>query len=173
MNTKPKINTKRALSPPGPAGDGGCPLQHVRTLVGLSRHRFARGEILGLIDRREIGWAWDISRKDARRPEIRIWHESVLAYLARENGGDAPPPARYSIDQILALVLPKADPLAPRTAGVGYVELQRRPLCSRQHLNHLIADGELCQIRPCRPSRTPAILYQSAVEFLRRRCLSV
>jgi len=173
INTKPIINQKNQLFlSPAPAADW-CHLQHPRTLIGLSRKRFCNDDVLRLIDSRQIRWAWDISRKGARRPEVRIWRESLLAYLARENGGD---PKAFGADdlalpQVIGAILPKP-PLAPRTAIVRGRELQRQFLCCQGHLAGLIADGELCCVGPAGPGKTPAILYQSVFEFLKRRSMS-
>jgi hypothetical protein len=143
--------------------------------MGLSRRRFCRDDVLRLIDTREIRWAWDISRKGARRPEVRIWRESLLAYLARESGGapKAPGADDLSFPQVIAAILPRPPALAPRTATVRGRELQRRFLCCRTHLTGLIADGELCCVGPTGPGRNPAILYQSVFEFLKRRSMSL
>lgn len=138
--------------------------------MGLSRKRLHQGVILGLIDRREIRWAWDI----ARRPEVRIWRESLLAYLAREGGGPNDGGAEdLTLEQVIGAVLPKPAAITPRAATVGRRELQRRFLCSRNHVAHLIADGELSCLGASGPGETPAVLYQSAFEFLKRRTMSV
>jgi hypothetical protein len=143
--------------------------------MGLSRRRFRRDDVLRLIDTRQIRWAWDISRKGARRPEVRIWRESLLAYLARESGGagPAPPPDDLSLSQVIEAILPRPPALNLRAATVRGTELQRRFLCCRTHLAGLIADGELCCVGPSGPGRNPAILYQSVFEFLKRRSMSV
>ncbi len=88
MNDKPKINQKIEIIQPRPAPSlaDACPLQHVTALIGLSRQRLNPDNVLRLIDKRHIRWAWDIARKGARRPEIRIWRQSFLACLAREKG---------------------------------------------------------------------------------------
>ncbi len=175
MNTKPIINQKKQLFlAPAPAADW-CLLQHPWTLLGLSRKRFCKDDVLRLIDSREIRWAWDISRKGARRPEVRIWRESLLAYLARESGGGGPAPApdELSLTQVIEAILPRPPALAPRAATVRGRELQRRFLCCQGHLAGLIADGELCCVGPTGPGITPAILYQSVFEFLKRRSMSL
>jgi hypothetical protein len=143
--------------------------------MGLSRRRFGRDEVLRLIDTRQIRWAWDISRKGARRPEVRIWRESLLACLARESGGA---PKTFGADdlslpQVIETILPRPPALTPRAATVRGSELQRRFLCCRTHLAGLIADGELCCVGPSGPGRSPAILYQSVFEFLKRRSMSL
>jgi len=172
MNSNRVINQKSQLSPaPAPAADW-CQLQHPRTLAGLSRRRFGRHDILRLIDSGQIRWAWDISRPGARRPEVRIWRESLLAFLAREGGAGAEAGADdLALAQVIAAVLPKPPALTPRAATVGGRELQRRFLCSAGHVAGLIADGELCCLGRTGPRGTPAILYQSAFEFLKRRTL--
>jgi len=174
INTKPIINQKNQLFlSPAPAADW-CHLQHPRTLMGLSRKRFCKDDVLRLIDTRQIRWAWDISRKGARRPEVRIWRESLLAYLARESGvGPAPTPDDLSLPQVIEAILPRPPALTPRAATVRGRELQRRFLCCRTHLAGLITDGELCCVGPTGPGRNPAILYQSVIEFLKRRSMSV
>ncbi len=177
MNAKPIINQKTQLfSSPAPAADWGQ-LQHPGTLIGLSRRRFCRDDVLRLIDTRQIRWAWDISRRQSRRPEVRIWRESLLAYLARESGGAGPPssPDNLPLPQVIEAILPRPPAvLAPRAAVLRPSELQRRLLCSRVHLLRLIADGELCALPSSGPGReTTAVLYQSAVEFLKRRSMSI
>lgn len=143
--------------------------------MGLSRRRFRRDDVLRLIDSREIRWAWDISRRGARRPEVRIWRESLLAYLARESGAARPPapPEDLALPQVIAAILPKPPALTPRAATVPGRDLQRRFLCCRTHLAGLIADGELCCVGPTGSGRNPAILYQSVFEFLKRRSMSL
>ncbi len=175
INTKPIINQKNQLFlSPTPAADW-CHLQHPRTLMGLSRKRFCKDDVLRLIDTRQIRWAWDISRKGARRPEVRIWRESLLAYLARESGAGAPACGAddLSLAQVIEAILPKPPALTPRAATVRGRELQRRFLCCPTHLAGLIADGELCCVGPAGPGKTAAILYQSAFEFLKRRSMSL
>jgi hypothetical protein len=173
MNTKPIINQKPPLfSTCAPAADWSH-LQHVRTLMGLSRRRFSRGEVLRLIDTREIRWAWDISRKDSRRPEVRIWRDSLLTFLSQESGGPKTA-ARddVGLPQVIEAILPKPA-LTPRTVTVGGRELQRRFLCCRTHLAGLIEDGELHCVGQTASGRNPVILYQSAFEFLQRRSMSL
>ncbi len=172
MNTKPGINQKTGPFPPSTAA-AGCQLQHINTLRGLSRRRFSRDEVLTLIDTRQIPWAWDIARKGADRPEVRIWRESLLAYLAREGGGAAPLAVDFSLPQVIDIILPRPAALARRAATVRGRELQRRFLCSETHLAGLIADGELCRVGPARRGTTPVVLYQSAFEFLKRRSMSI
>jgi hypothetical protein len=143
--------------------------------MGLSRQRFGKADVLRLIDSRQIRWAWDIARKGACRPEVRIWRESLLAYLARESGGDpnAFGAEDLSLPQVIEAILPRPPALTPRAATVRGRELQRRFLCCRTHLAGLIADGELCCVGPTGPGRSPAVLYQSVFEFLKRRSMSV
>jgi hypothetical protein len=175
MNAKPIINQKnQPFLSSVPAGDW-CHLQHVRTLMGMSRQRFSRDDVLRLIDSRQIQWAWDISRQRARRPEIRIWRESLQAYLAREYGGGSPaPPAEEApLSRIIEAILPRPNVVALRAATLRGSELQRRLLCCPNHLAGLIADGELCCVGKPGPRVGPVILYQSAFEFLRRRSMSV
>ena len=142
--------------------------------MGLSRKRFHQDDVLRLIDRREIRWAWDIARRGARRPEVRIWRESLLAYLAQEGGGATDCGAEdLTLEQVIGAILPKPAAITPRAAPVGGGELQRRFLCSRIHVARLIGDGELSCLGPSGPRETPAVLYQSAFEFLKRRTMSV
>jgi hypothetical protein len=174
MNTKPKINQKILLSPPPAGPPNWCHLQHVKTLMGLSRRRLSKSDVLGLIDTREIRWAWDIARRNARRPEVRIWRESLVAYLSRENAGEAAPLADdLSLSQVIEAILPRPPVLSMRTGTVRGSDLQKRFLCCQTHITHLVADGELCSVSPPRPRETPSILYQSVFEFLQRRSLSV
>jgi hypothetical protein len=173
LNAKPAINQKTDLfSPPLLPAD--CRhLQHLRTLMGLSRQRLTPDDALRLIDSRQVRWAWDISRKGSRRPEVRIWRASLLAYLAGENGGATElPPEQMSLTQVIEAILPKPWALTPRAAAVSGRELQRRFLCCSGHLAGLIADGELSCVGPKKSRETPAILHQSAVEFLKRRSMS-
>jgi hypothetical protein len=172
MNIKSTINQKNWPFLPSAGAADWCHLQHIKTLMGLSRRRLSRDEVLALIDTRQIRWAWDISRQDARRPEIRIWRESLVAYLAGESGGAVPVANVLCLPQVIETILPKAA-LAPRTAALRARELQRRFQCCGTHLAGLIADGELCCVGPPRPGATPSVLYQSAFEFLKRRSLTV
>jgi hypothetical protein len=174
LNAKQIINQKNQFPlTPAPAAEWSH-LQHPRTLMGLSRRRFGRDGVLRLIDSREIRWAWDISRKGARRPEVRIWRESLLAYLAREDGAAPPAPGeQLELPQVITAILPKPYALTPRAATVRGTELQRRFLCCRTHLSGLIADGELSCLGPTGPGRNPAVLYQSVFEFLKRRSMSL
>jgi len=173
MNAKPKINQKNVVFLPSLGAAAGCQLQHIKTLMGLSRRRLSRDDVLTLIDRRQIQWAWDIARKSARRPEVRLWRESLLAYLAQE-GGSAPPLAdNFSLAQVIEIILPRPAALAMRAATMRGRELQRRFLCCESHIAGLIADGELCQIGPSGRGTNTVILYQSAFEFLKRRSMSI
>jgi hypothetical protein len=173
MNDKPKINQKSGVFSPSSGAANWCQLQHIKTFMGLSRQRLREAQVLTLIDTRKIRWAWDIGRKGATRPEVRIWRESLIAYLARESGGGAVPPADdLSLAQVIEAVLPRPAALALRAATVRATDLQRRLLCSRTHLDRLMADGELCRVGAPLPGKTSVILYQSAFEFLKRRSLS-
>jgi hypothetical protein len=174
MNATLKINRKNEPFLPAAGAANWCQLQHIKTLMGLSRRRLSKDEVLALIDNRQIQWAWDIARKGASRPEVRIWRESLIACLARESGGGAAPLADdLSLPQVIEIILPRPATLALRAATVRGRELQRRFLCCRTHLAGLIADGELCRVGPVRPGATPVILYQSAFEFLKRRAMSI
>src|SRR5271166_2962860 len=157
-HAKPVINQKLDLfSPPLPPA-GWRHLQPLRTLLGLSRQRLTPDDALRLIDSRQVRWAWDISRKGARRPEVRIWRASLLVYLARENGGAVEaPPEEMSLAQVIEAILPKPAALTPRAASVCGRELQRRFMCCSAHLTGLIADGELSCVGPKKAKETPAI----------------
>ena len=172
MNAIPKINQKIGYFSPPSAAAGWCQLQHPNTVIGLSRRRLCLNDVLKLIDTRQIRWAWDISRK-GNRPEVRIWRESVMGWLVRESGGAAPPADNLSLAQVIAAILPKPDALSLRAATLRGRELQRRFLCSQMLIGRLIAEGELCSVGPPRGGKSQVILYQSAVEFLKRRSLSV
>jgi hypothetical protein len=143
--------------------------------MGLSRRRFSKDDVLRLIDTRQIAWAWDISRKSARRPEVRIWRESLIAYLAQESSGGGPAPLvdDCALPQVIEAILGVPAAITPRTATLRARELQRRFLCCQTHLAGLIADGELCRIGSTGPKETPVILYRSAFEFLKRRSMSI
>ena len=172
MNAIPKINQKIDYFLPPSAGAGWCQLQHPKTLIGLSRRRLTLNDVLKLIDSRQIRWAWDISRKGARRPEVRLWRDSVLAWLAREDGGPAAPADDRSLDQVINAILPRPDALSRRAATLRSRDLQRRFLCSQMLIGRLIAGGDLCCVGGRRAGKSSVILYQSAFEFLKRRTLS-
>jgi hypothetical protein len=172
MNAIPKINIKNEYFFAASAG-GWCHLQHPKTLIGLSRRRLGQGDVLKLIDSRQIRWAWDISRRGAGRPEVRLWRDSVLACLAKENGAAAPPADDLSLEQVIDAILPRPNANSVRASTVCGRELQRRFLCSQKHIGRLIADGDLCCLGRMRKGRSPVILHQSAVEFLKRRSMSV
>jgi hypothetical protein len=155
------------------AVSGACQLQHASALMGLSRRRLDKDDVFRLIDSRQIRWAWDIARKNARRPEIRIWRQSLLDYLAQENGPAAPTGDNLSADQVIESILPKPAAITLRTATVAAGDLRRRFLCCQRHLRGLIADGELWSGSPQASMKTLAIFYQSTFDFLRRRCLSL
>jgi hypothetical protein len=158
---------------PPPGGAGWCPLQHPRTLIGLSRRRLNPEDILKLIDSRQIRWAWDISRQGTSRPELRLWRESLLACLAREGGGPAPLSDNLSLEQVIHAILPRPEGNSRRAATVRGRELQIRLACGPALLGRLIADGEMCAVGPLRKGKSPVVLYQSAFEFLKRRSISV
>lgn len=170
MNIQPKINPQNGPFPPPAVPAHWPPLQRAKTLIGLSRRPLALEDVLTLIETRQIVWAWDIARPGANRPEIRIWRESLLGYLAHE-GGAAPQNGGLSLRQIIEAILPGPAALGPRSATVNGRELQRRFQCSRTHLAGLIADGELARVGPARPGISPVILWQSVFEFLKRRRL--
>jgi hypothetical protein len=172
MNTKQIINQKsQSFWPAAGAADWGQ-LQHIKTFMGLSGRRCGKDEVLRLIDTRQIRWAWDIARKGARRPEVRIWRESLIACLAEESGAGAIPLADgLSLSQVIETILPTPAALTARGSVLRSVELQRRFLCCRGHIAGLIADGELCRVGP--PGENPAVLCQSVREFLKRRSMSI
>ena len=172
MNAKPKINLKMKKLPFWPGPMGGGPLQHLRAFLGLSRRRLGLDDVLRLIDSRQIRWAWDIARRGARRPEVRIWRDSLVACLAREEGVKPPPMENLSLDQVIEAILRRAAALSRRAASISFYELQRRLLCCRTHLHGLIDDGELCRVGQPRQGEMPMVLYQSAFEFLKRRSMS-
>jgi hypothetical protein len=167
-----EINHKNILPPAPSGGAAWCPLQHPKVLAGLSRRRLAPDDVLKLIDSRAIRWAWDISRKGSARREVRIWRESLLAYLAQEEGGDGPSPG-LSLGQVIETILPRPGSLSVRAATLRGKELQRRWLCGATHIARLIADGELTRVGPARNGQSPVVLYQSVFEFMKRRSLSV
>ena len=175
MNTKPIINQKKQLfSTPAPAADW-CHLQHPRTLMGLSRKRFCTGRCPEA-DRQAgnpVGLGHFPQRR--RRPEVRIWRESLLAYLARESGGGGPAAA------------------PERTfAHASHRSHSAQAACHAPARGHCARPGDAKTIsllpdtpgrpdrrrrvvlcRPDRPRETPAVLYQSVFEFLKRRSMSV
>jgi len=173
MNAIPKINQKIKYFLPPSAGAGWRQLQHPKTLIGLSRQRLKPNDVLKLIDTRQIRWAWDISRKGACRQEVRLWRESLLAYLARESGGAPPSSDGLSLTQVIDAILPRPPVNSLRAATLSGRELQKRLTCSPALIGRLIADGELCHVGPLRKGKSPVILYQSAFEFLKRRSLSL
>jgi hypothetical protein len=173
MNATPQINQKGEARPFLPAPVDWSQLQPIQTLMGLSRRRLTRDEILQLIETRQIRWAWDIARPGARRPEVRIWRDSVLASLAGEDASHpVSAPEERSLTQVITSILPRPTSLARRAAAIGLQELQRRFLCCRSHLLGLIADGELSLVQGWREGIPPTVLYQSVFEFLKRRTMT-
>jgi hypothetical protein len=173
MNAKPKINQKNEIIPAIPGAGDACQLQHIRAFVGLSRRRLGYNDVLRLIDSRQIRWAWDIAGRGARRPEVRIWRDSLIAALAREHGAEVADGGNLTLAQVIEAILPRPAALAMRSGAVAFHELQRRLLCGRNHLLRLVADGELCRVGEIRPGDPPLVLYQSVFEFMKRRSLSI
>jgi len=168
MNINQKIEGNSATSAPA----GWAPLQHPRLLIGLSRARLTLNDVFRLIDNRQIRWAWDISRPGSGRPEVRIWRQSLLDYLNRENQAAAAAMQNFTLAQVIATVLPQST-FSPRTRTLRGNELQRRFTCSSAHISRLIDDGELSCVGAAGMGRTPGVLYQSTFEFLKRRSLSL
>ena len=104
-----------------------------------------------MIDSGEIRWAWDIARSGARRPEVRIWRDSLLAYLARE-GGAAERADEAELGEVIAAILPKpwSRRLGGDGAGDGVAAAAVFVLPGRIPAG-LIADGELSCVGPTGP----------------------
>ena len=154
---------------------GGRPLQHVKTLTGLSRRRLSVEDVLDLIENRQIKWAWNIARKDAARPEFRFWRDSLLNYFVRESGAGEPSSLseEIPIEHVIANILPRcAAPHSPASV-IRAADLSQRFLCCSNHILGLVRDGELKSAGPLQANVATAIRYHSAYEFLQRRCLTL
>jgi hypothetical protein len=153
---------------------GGRPLQHVKTLTGLSRHRLSAEDVLDLIENRQIKWAWNIGRKDAIRPELRFWRDSLMVYFVRESG--ATDTASFvedlPLEEVIAAILPRCAGPKSTSFAIRAADLSQRFLCCPNHVLGLVRDGELESAAPLHPNVPTTIRYPSAVEFLRRRCLT-
>jgi hypothetical protein len=154
---------------------GGRPLQHVKTLTGLSRRRLSTEDVLDLIENRQIKWAWNIARKDAARPELRFWRDSLLVYFVRESGANDTSSfvEDLPLEQVITAILPRN--AGPQTAGLAIraADLSQRFLCCPNHILGLVRDGELQSGVPLQANVPTTIRYQSAFEFLQRRCLTL
>ncbi|HZM02902.1 MAG TPA: hypothetical protein VFC44_07745 [Candidatus Saccharimonadales bacterium] len=154
---------------------GGRPLQHVKTLTGLSRRRLSVEDVLDLIENRQIKWAWNIARKDAARPELRFWRDSLLNYFVRESGAGEPSSLseEIPIEHVIANILPRcAAPHSPASV-IRAADLSQRFLCCSNHILGLVRDGELKSAGPLQANVATAIRYHNAYEFLQRRCLTL
>ena len=149
---------------------GGRPLQHLKTLTGLSRRRLRTEDVLDLIENRELRWAWNICRKDAIRPELRFWRDSLMVYFVRESGaGDTTSFVEdLPLEEVINAILPRG-----KSPVIGIADLSQRFLCCPNHILGLVRDGELESSTPLQSRFQASIRHQSACEFLQRRCLTV
>ena len=118
-------------------------------------------QVLQIMESGQIDFAWNIASPGARRRDLRIWRESLLALVNRS----ASEPR--SVEDVINSILPARDPRTP--------ELQRWFCASQSHVQRLVEAGEL---RPCAPpvaTRGPnaftRIERASVAEFLRKRRL--
>lgn len=99
------------------------PLEAVQVL--LDRDEDA---VLALVEKGDLGWAWDIRTPTATRREVRVWRESVLelmgADIAERHG---------TCLGVLDTFLPHRD--------LRLTELARWFACSSSHVSNLIRDG--------------------------------
>jgi hypothetical protein len=150
----------------------GAPLIPPQFLRSILRCRAK--DVADLVDE-EIEWSFDLSGKDARKREIRLWSPAVNAYLRRVHTGQYLSPGEVEASKldactVVAGCLPHLRNRPAEFVTVLGSELQELWMIDASHVTHLVADGELLACRPPRHKKeSPVITYNSAAEFLRKR----
>ena len=127
-----------------------------------------RGEdyVLAAIETGAIGFAWDIRGRAAAAREIRMWRDSLLAWLANPVMERAAGPVRLQDDRAIlgSLFLHSR----PELRGT---ELQRMFSCGHSHVINLIKDGLLTATTKAGsgPRGSPRITRASVINFLSSR----
>lgn len=116
-------------------------------------------QVLSLIECGKLEWAWDVARHGANRREIRIWRDSLMAFLQGKTGGSA-------IDaEVIGRILPHSRP------ELRASEIRHMFCCSQSHISHLVEDGQLTATTLSQrgPLGSAKITRQSIITFLLNR----
>jgi hypothetical protein len=123
--------------------------------------------VLHMIEDGRLEWAWDIAAPRACRREIRIWFRSLERGKIWLTQATASPlkPMPWTCEQVATAIIGHARPV------IRGAEAQTILNCDRNLIAKHLAARELVMVglRGVVGNRTPLILRQSLVEFLRRR----
>ena len=121
-------------------------------------------EILALIEGGELGWAWDIRGPGADRREIRVWRDSVEAYL-RGGGAGTDGTEGMNEEEVLASVFPH------KREELRSPELERMFSCSQVHVYSLVRMSLIDGLNEPRlgPYGFIRVTRASVIRFLQQR----
>lgn len=85
-------------------------------------------DIVQMIEKGVLSWAFDIRAPKAERRELRVWRESLLEVMGYPASACAP-----ASDEAMATILPGRDLRSP--------EVQRLFSCSQYHVQTLLGAG--------------------------------
>ena len=137
-------------------------------------------DVLNLVERGLIRYAWNIATPGAERREIRVWRDSLIEYLRNgEDANSAIGDRRSAISgkekplrTIIESFLPKPS-LINNCKTIRGVEVARRLSCGPSHITNLLDAGQLRIAFPAAIKVSPYIDHESLVEFLLARELPV
>lgn len=116
-------------------------------------------QVLSLIECGKLEWAWDVARAGAVRREIRIWRDSLMAFLQgislTVTQGEA----------VISSILPHSRP------EIRASEIRHMFCCSQSHVTHLVDDNLLVAttLSARGPLGSARITRQSLITFLLNR----
>lgn len=146
-----------------PAGRPLVPIEAVMVLLDRDED-----DVMNLIDTGALRCAWNIASPGSERREIRVWRDSVLAYL---KGQPTNAKEEINLRAIIKGFLP-APTLLQGWSTIRGVEIARRLSCSQWLVGNLITTGELHIAFPVADKVSPYVQHNSLVEFLIRREMS-
>ena len=135
-------------------------------------------DLIALVQSGDLAFAWDIrGAKAERRAELRVWRESVLAYLAAAPGEGTRPTGQNGCAPGEGTALPEEEVLErllPHGRDTLFsTELQRMFSASQTHVQGLIDGGLLEQAGERRQVRgvnaRVRVSRESVIQFLKDR----
>lgn len=84
--------------------------------------------VLALVEKGDLGWAWDIRTPSAIRREVRVWRESLLELMGADRAEH-----HGTALAVLDTFLPHRD--------IRLTEIARWLSCSSSHVSNLLRDG--------------------------------
>lgn len=125
-------------------------------------------DLVALVQSGDLAYAWDLrGAKAERRAELRIWRESVLAYLATAPGGTPGEGSGPTEAEVIEQMLPH------NRDTLWSTELQRMFSASQTHVQGLIDDGLLQQAGERTQRRgvnaRVRVSRESVIEFFKSR----